>query len=51
MANLAWADLVALPFSDVRIRRTLGLVTRRGAALSTPAQRLVGMVTEALRQS
>lgn len=51
MANLAWADLVALPFADVRIRRTLGLVTRRGAALSVPAQRLVGMVTEALEQS
>jgi len=51
MANLAWEDLVALPFSDVSMQRTLGLVTRRGAALSAPSRRLVGMITDALAGS
>lgn len=51
MANLAWEDLVALPFSDVKMQRTLGLVTRRGAALSEPSRRLIDMITDALAGS
>ena len=64
MANLAWQDLAALPFNDVEMKRTLGLVTRRGslwyvaygrkrvtrrgASLSPPAQHLVTLLTRHL---
>lgn len=48
MANLAWQDLAALPFNDVEMKRTLGLVTRRGAALSQPGQHLVRLLTRQL---
>lgn len=48
MRNLAWEDLTALPFSDVEMKRTLGLITRRGASLNAPTQRLVDMICEQL---
>lgn len=46
MADLGWQGLVALPFSDVEITRTLCFVTRRGAALSDPAQHLTRLIEE-----
>jgi hypothetical protein len=47
-ASLAWQDLVALRFSDAEMKRTLGVITRRGAALSESAERLLSMITESL---
>lgn len=46
MANLGWKDLVAIPFSDATMTRTLGMVTRRGAALSGAAQQLLRLIEE-----
>lgn len=48
MSRLGWNGLVALPFSDVRLSRTLGLVTRRGTTLSAPAQHLVTLLERRL---
>jgi DNA-binding transcriptional LysR family regulator len=50
MANLAWQELTALPFSDVEMKRTLGLVTRRGVSLSAPSQRLISLITQRLAE-
>lgn len=51
MTNLAWHGLVALPFHDVELTRTLGVVTRRGATLSAPAQHLLALLESKLRES
>lgn len=51
MTNLAWRGLVALPFHDVELTRTLGVVTRRGATLSGPAQHLLDLLEKKLAQS
>lgn len=50
-ASLAWQDLAALRFSDADMKRTLGVITRRGAALSEPGERLLAMITDRLSQS
>lgn len=50
MASLGWQGLVPLPFRDVEMTRTLGLVTRRGASLSAPAQHLIGLLERKLDQ-
>jgi DNA-binding transcriptional LysR family regulator len=49
-ANLARQQFVALQFSDVEIRRTLGVATRRGWPLSKHANRLLTMITDRLSQ-
>jgi hypothetical protein len=33
------------------MKRTLGVITRRGAALSEPGERLLAMITDRLSQS
>lgn len=50
MADLTRQELVALPFSDVTMSRTLALVNRRGAALSAPAAHLVALLEGRLAQ-
>lgn len=50
MAGLGWQGLVPLPFRDVAMTRTLGLVTRRGASLTAPAQHLIGLLERKLDQ-
>lgn len=47
-AKMAMGQLVGLPFSDVEMSRTLGLVMRRGAPLSASAQNLRDRITERL---
>lgn len=42
--TFAPTGLVALPFGDVRLSRTLGTVTRRGVPMSEAAARLLSMV-------
>ncbi len=51
MTNLAWRGLVALPFNDVEMTRTLGVVTRRGATLSAPAQHLLSLLEKKLAEN
>ncbi|MDG1863728.1 MAG: LysR family transcriptional regulator [Yoonia sp.] len=48
-AKMAMGQLVGLPFSDVDMSRTLGVVTRRGAPLSASAKNLRDRITERLR--
>lgn len=48
MAGFARPGLVALPFDDVGMTRTLGVVTRRGTALSKAGETLVALLSEAL---
>jgi DNA-binding transcriptional LysR family regulator len=48
MSRLDWKGLVALPFSDVSLSRTLGVVTRRGTTLTAPAQHLIGLLEDRL---
>ena len=50
MAGLGWQGLVPLPFHDITLRRTLGLVTRRGAGLTAPAQHLIGLLEQRLKR-
>lgn len=50
MADLAGQGLVALPFGDVTMTRTLGVVKRRGTALSAPAAHLVALLEGRLAQ-
>lgn len=50
MAGLGWQGLVPLPFHDITLRRTLGLVTRRGVGLSAPAQHLIGLLERRLER-
>ncbi|MFD1694256.1 LysR family transcriptional regulator [Roseibium aestuarii] len=47
-SNLFGPELKALPFSDVKMQRTLAVVTRKGMPLSRPAERLLGMTRERL---
>jgi DNA-binding transcriptional LysR family regulator len=47
-ARMAMGQLVGLPFSDVDMSRTLGVVTRRGAPLSASAQILLDQITDRL---
>ena len=47
-AKLAWRDLVARPLVDVKMSRSLGAITRRGAPLSGPARDLLAMIEERL---
>ena len=47
-AQMAAGLLVGLPFSDVDMYRTLGIVTRRGAPLSEAAQTLRGRIVALL---
>ena len=47
-AQLGAGALVGLPFSDVDMYRTLGIVTRRGAPLSDAAQSLRDQIVELL---
>jgi DNA-binding transcriptional LysR family regulator len=42
-------ELVAIPLRAPTVTRTLGIVTRKGALLSPPAQALLSLVTGALR--
>jgi type II secretory pathway component PulF len=39
-----------LPFSDIQISRTLGIVTRRGAPLTAAAQAMRDQIITALRR-
>ncbi len=48
MRSFAWPEVTALPFGDVAMKRTLGVVTRRGAALSPPAQHLIRLLVRRL---
>jgi DNA-binding transcriptional LysR family regulator len=48
MTNLAWSGLVALPFHDVKLSRTVGVVTRRGATLSAPAHHFLTLLERKL---
>ena len=41
---LAPDGVVARPFGDVRLSRTLGIVTRRGVPLSAPAEELLALI-------
>jgi DNA-binding transcriptional LysR family regulator len=50
MESFARPELVALPFSDVRMTRTIGVVTRRGASLSVPARHLIGLLETRLSE-
>lgn len=50
IAGLAWQDLVVLRFSDVRLSRSLGAVTRRSMPISPPAKRMLEMIEQRLRQ-
>lgn len=49
-ARMAAGRLVGLPFSDVDMHRTLGIVTRRGAPLSDTAQALRDLIVGRLGQ-
>lgn len=42
-------DVVAIPLRSPAVHRTLGIVTRKGVALSPPATHLVRLVTAALK--
>ena len=42
------ADILGLPFHDVDLSRNLGVVQRRGAPLSPPAEALLSMIRERL---
>jgi DNA-binding transcriptional LysR family regulator len=50
-AGLSWPNLMALHFSDVDMKRTLGVVTRKGMPLSRSAQRLLDMTRTRLAQT
>lgn len=50
-ADFAPRGVLRKPFSDVRMFRTVGLVTRRGVPLSDLAQALTGEVEERLSQA
>ncbi|MBO0344309.1 LysR family transcriptional regulator [Roseibium sp. CAU 1637] len=47
-SSLFGPELKALHFSDVKMQRTLGFVTRKGITLSRPASRLLEMTRERL---
>jgi DNA-binding transcriptional LysR family regulator len=49
-AQMGAGNLVGLPFSDIEMYRTLGIVTRRGAPLSDAAQKLRDMIVLRLGQ-
>ena len=42
--DMAPVGVTARPFGDVRLGRTLGIVTRRGVPLSAPAEELLGLI-------
>ncbi len=48
-AHLSGKALVALPFDDVVMERTLCVMTRRGVPLSDPARHLLQMITAQLK--
>ncbi|MBN9671513.1 LysR family transcriptional regulator [Roseibium aggregatum] len=50
-SGLFGAQLKALPFSDVKMQRTLGVVTRKGLPLSRPATRLLEIIRACLRDN
>jgi DNA-binding transcriptional LysR family regulator len=43
-------DLAAIPLTDPVVHRTLGAITRKGAAVGPQAQALLGFVVDALRE-
>jgi DNA-binding transcriptional LysR family regulator len=49
-ARLSGYSLSSLPFSDIQISRTLGIVTRRGAPLTAAAQAMRDQIITALRR-
>ena len=45
---MAPVNLVAVPFNDVRLSRTLGVVNRRGVPVSVPAKELLVQIRSCL---
>ncbi|MGJ7917822.1 LysR family transcriptional regulator [Massilia sp. LXY-6] len=48
-SKLRYPSLVTVPLVEPEVRRTLGLITRKGAALSGPAQALYAMLENVAR--
>jgi DNA-binding transcriptional LysR family regulator len=49
-AQMAQGNLVGLPFRDIEMYRTLGIITRRGAPLSDAARKLRDMIVARLAE-
>lgn len=48
-SKVRYPSLVTVPLVEPEVRRTLGLITRKGAALSAPAQALYALLEDAAR--
>jgi DNA-binding transcriptional LysR family regulator len=48
-SKVRYPSLVTVPLVEPEVRRTLGLITRKGAAMSAPAQALYALLEDAAR--